>query len=396
MQRADVIVIGGGIVGLATAWQIQRRQPGTVVAILEKEAALGQHQSGRNSGVLHSGVYYKPGSLKAQNCATGRLAMIEFCRKHDIPHEICGKVIVATRDSELPHLEALHQRGHANNVDCEIIDKARLSEIEPHVVGLQALWIPQAGIVDYPAVVTKLSELIQNSGGRIHLKTKVSGLQKGANEVVVLTNSGEFQAQRIINCAGLHSDRIVQLTGMKPPARIIPFRGEYYRLKASSPRLCRNLVYPVPDPALPFLGVHFTRMIDGTIEAGPNAVLALAREGYKKTDIHLPDMFRTLTYPGFLRLAFQHWQTGATEVWRSINKGAFVRALQQLIPSIKAEHLEPAAAGIRAQAVTSNGDLVDDFLIEESERVLHLCNAPSPGATASLNIGATLAETAGF
>lgn len=396
MQRADVIVIGGGIIGLATAWQIQRRRPDASVVLLEKDAAFGRHQSGHNSGVLHTGVYYKPGSLKARNCTTGRRAMIEFCREHEIRHEICGKVIVATGDAELPRLESLHQRARENGVECEVIDSARLREIEPHVTGVRALLIPSAGIADYGAVVTKLVDLIQKAGGSTKLNARVLEIRETDDGVTLTTSAGEFTASRAINCAGLYSDRVTRLAGMKPPAQIVPFRGEYYRFKASSPQLCRNLVYPVPDPAFPFLGVHFTRMIDGTVEAGPNAVLALAREGYKKTDINLVDLVGTLTYPGFLRLAMRYWRTGAREVWRSLSKRAFVRALQQLIPEVRSDHLEPAPAGVRAQAVAPDGGMVDDFLIEESQRILHLCNAPSPGATASLQIGANLAEKLGF
>ncbi|MEE2886935.1 MAG: L-2-hydroxyglutarate oxidase, partial [Planctomycetota bacterium] len=326
------------------------------------------------------------------NCIAGRHAMIDFCKTHGIRHEICGKVLVATESAELPRLKELHQRAQANGVDCELIDSARLHEIEPHVTGLRALWVPGAGIADFGAVATRLATLIQEGGGQIHVNARVHGMREETDRVTIVTSAGEFQATRAINCAGLHSDRVAKLSGMKPTARIVPFRGEYHRFKATSPRLCNNLIYPVPNPALPFLGVHLTRMVDGTIEVGPNAVLAFAREGYKKTDLNISDLFGTLTYPGFLRLAMSHWRTGVGEVWRSLSRRAFVRALQRLVPDLRADYLEPAPAGVRAQAVGADGSLVDDFLIEESNRVLHVCNAPSPGATAALNIGANLAE----
>ncbi len=392
MQRADLIVIGGGILGLATAWQFLVRHPGAAVVLLEKESGFGHHQTGHNSGVLHTGIYYTPGSHKARNCADGRLGMIAFCRQHEIRHEICGKVIVATSTAELPRLAELERRATANGVECESIDDGRLRELEPHVTGIQGLHVPGAGIVDYGAVVNKLAELITAAGGQLHTSARVCRLNEIDGAVAVATDTGEFHATRAVNCAGLQSDRVTRLSGLTPPARIVPFRGEYYQFKAGAPQLCRNLVYPVPDPAFPFLGVHFTRMIDDTVEAGPNAVLALAREGYKKTDFNLTDLLGTLTYPGFLRLACRYWRTGAGEVWRSLSKQAFVRALQRLIPEVRAEHLEPAPAGVRAQAVAADGSMVDDFLIRESGRCMHVCNAPSPAATASLNIAASLVK----
>jgi L-2-hydroxyglutarate oxidase len=392
MQKSDVIVVGGGIVGLATAWQIQNQKPGARVTVLEKEPDLGRHQTGHNSGVLHTGVYYKPGSLKALNCTAGRRAMIEFCQQHGIAHEICGKVIVATHESELDRLQSLFERAQANGVISEMIPPERLAEIEPHVAGVRAMHVPEAGIADYPAVVRKLAELIRARDGQVHTGTPVTAMREDGDGVVVTTPRGEFRADRCVNCAGLHSDRVTRMAGHTPPARIVPFRGEYYKFKPGSPKLCQHLIYPVPDPAFPFLGVHFTRMINGEIEAGPNAVLAFAREGYTMTNVNLGDLLGTLTYPGFLKLAFKYWRTGAGEVWRSLSKRAFVHALQRLVPAVRPDHLEPAPAGVRAQAVARDGGMVDDFLIEESARFLHVCNAPSPAATASLNIAATLAE----
>ncbi|MCB9870657.1 MAG: L-2-hydroxyglutarate oxidase [Planctomycetes bacterium] len=391
-MQADLVVIGGGIVGLATGWQAQRRRLGLGVTVLEKEPALGQHQTGRNSGVIHTGVYYRPGSLKAKNCTEGRTALIEFCREHRIAHEICGKVIVAVDDRERPRLHDLHERAQANGVPCDRIGPERLAEIEPSASGVEALWVPGAGIVDYAAVVRTLAEAITSAGGEIRTSTKVIGLQEEAGRVVVRTDRGELTADRVVNCAGVHSDRVAKLAGARPPARIVPFRGEYFALVEGAPRLCRNLIYPVPDPAFPFLGVHFTRRIDGTVDAGPNAVLAFGREGYAKLQIDLRDLASTLTYPGFLRLALRYWRTGAGEMWRSVHKGAFVRALRRLVPALQPEHLAPAPSGIRAQAIRPDGGLVDDFLIEQSPRILHVCNAPSPAATASLKIGETLAQ----
>ncbi len=387
----SVIIIGGGIVGLATAWRLTCSRPDTQVTILEKEPELGQHQTGHNSGVLHTGVYYTPGSLKARTCLSGRRAMIEFCQEYDIGYEICGKVIVATNEVELPRLDRLAERARANGVDCEAIGVERLAEIEPHARGLRALHVPGAGIADYPAVVETLARLIRERGAIIQTGARVAGIKQTADDVVVKTIAGEFRAAHVINCSGLHSDRVAGLAGARPPARIVPFRGEYYKLKPSAPALCRNLIYPVPDPAFPFLGVHFTRMINGEVEAGPNAVLAFAREGYTKFHMNLFDLVGTLTYSGFLRLAARYWRTGAGEMWRSFSKRAFVRALQVLVPDVRRHHLEPAAAGVRAQAVKPDGAMVDDFLIEDSSRVIHVYNAPSPAATASLEIGNAIA-----
>ncbi len=391
MQRADYIIVGGGIVGLATARKIQELRAGSRVLVLEKEQALGQHQTGHNSGVLHTGIYYRPGSAKALNCTSGRLAMIEFCREQGIPHEICGKVIVATRAEEVPRMEELARRAQANGLACESIGASQLKELEPHVNGVAALHVPGAGIVDYGAVVRVLGEMIVANGGEVQTDCKVLGMQQDGAEVIVRTDSGEFSATHLVNCAGLHSDRVMASSGAKPPAQIVPFRGEYYMLRESSRKLCRNLIYPVPDPAFPFLGVHFTRTVDNHVEAGPNAVLAFAREGYSMGTINPRDLFETFAYSGFRRMAAKHWRMGLGEIWRSLNKGAFVRALQNLVPEIQADDLERAPAGVRAQAVTLEGGLADDFLIEERGSMVHVCNAPSPAATSSLSIGATIA-----
>lgn len=392
MRQADVAVIGGGIVGLATAYQFTRRFPGRRVVVLEKETGLARHQTGHNSGVLHSGIYYKPGSLKAVNCREGKKAMEAFCAAEGLPYEICGKVIVAVAEAELPALQTIYERGLANGVRCELIDKARLAELEPHAAGVRAIHVPETGIVDYGAVCERLAERIRESGGELLLRTAVTGLTPAPGGLVVRSAAGDLEAACVVNCAGLHSDRVTALSGRKPGYRIVPFRGEYYALKPEARSLCRNLIYPTPDPNFPFLGVHFTRMIDGGVECGPNAVLAFAREGYRKTDVNLADLAGTLTYPGFLKLAARYWRMGLGEMWRSFSKAAFVRALQRLVPDIRAEHLESAPAGVRAQAVARDGAMIDDFLIEETERVVNVCNAPSPAATASLNIGRLIVD----
>jgi L-2-hydroxyglutarate oxidase len=395
MREVDVAVIGGGIVGLATAFQITRQYPARRVLVLEKEKELAHHQTGHNSGVLHTGIYYKPGSLKAVNCRAGKKAMEEFCESEGIPYEICGKVIVAVDDSELPALERIYERGQANGVICSKIDKGRLAELEPHAAGVAAIHVPEAGIVAYREVCKRLAEKVRERDGEVLMSTKVTGMSKNGQGVVVKSTAGDVLAAQVINCAGLHCDRVTAMSGEKPGAKIVPFRGEYFELKHDVHHFCKNLIYPVPDPSFPFLGVHFTRMINGSVECGPNAVLAFAREGYKKTDVNFADLAESLTYPGFLRMAAKYWKTGLGEMWRSASKAAFVKALQRLLPEIRAEHLEPAPAGVRAQAVTPEGGLVDDFLIQESDRVINVGNAPSPAATASLNIGKLIAERLG-
>jgi L-2-hydroxyglutarate oxidase len=392
MHQTDVAVIGGGIVGLATADHLTRRDPDLRVLVLEKEGAVAQHQTGRNSGVIHSGIYYTPGSLKARTCREGKQALEAFCEAEGIPFDRCGKVIVATDDSELPALQRIYENGQANGVECEMIGPERLREIEPHARGIRAIHVPETGIVDYTAVSRRLAERVQARGGQLWLNAAVHNVMPRENSVVLQSAAGEVEAQHVINCAGLYSDRIAEMSGADPGVQIVPFRGEYYELTPEARPLCRGLIYPVPNPNFPFLGVHFTRMITGGVECGPNAVLALAREGYRWTDVEGRELAETLTYSGFQKLAARYWRIGLGEMWRSANKNAFVRALQKLVPEIQAPHLQPALAGVRAQAVTPDGRLLDDFLIHDAGRVLNVCNAPSPAATASLSIGATIAD----
>ncbi len=387
MNRTDVIVLGGGIVGLATAYRLSQRYPDKSIRLIEKEASLAFHQTGRNSGVLHSGIYYKPSTLRAKNCRTGKQAMEQFCAEQNIAYEICGKVIVAVDDSEIPNLEKIFERGQANGVSCAMIGAERLKEIEPHVAGVRAIHVPEAGIVDYVGVCLKLGELLQQHGADVRLSTKVIGLRTGTDEVVVQTNQGDFATSYVVNCTGLHADRVTSMSGQRPEAQVVPFRGEYFELKPDAQHLCRALIYPVPDPKFPFLGVHFTKLVKGGVECGPNAVLAFAREGYTKRDINLRDLVESLTYVGFLRMASRHWRTGCHEMWRSFSKQAFVKALQRLIPEIRSEQLEHAPAGVRAQALGRDGNLLDDFLIQDTSRVVNVGNAPSPAATAALNVG---------
>lgn len=390
--QADVVVIGGGIVGLATAYQLTRRRPGKRVIVLEKESGPARHQTGRNSGVLHSGIYYKPGSLRALNCRSGKKLMEEFCAAEKIPYDICGKVIVAVGEAELPRLDNIFARGQANGVVCEMIDAARLKELEPHVAGIKAIHVPEAGIVNYKAVCVRLVELVEAAGGRFVPNAKVTAMRQEADACTVVTTAGEFRGTWVVNCTGQHSDRVTRLSGQPSEVKIVPFRGEYFELKPQAMHLVRNLIYPVPDPSFPFLGVHFTRMISGHIECGPNAVLAFSREGYRKRDINLYDLWESLTYRGFHRMAAKHWRTGFAEMWRSFSKAAFVKTLQRLIPEIRSEDLEPAPAGVRAQALSPDGTLVDDFAIQEHGRVVNVCNAPSPAATSSLQIGLSIVE----
>lgn len=397
MAHCDILILGAGIVGLATAYQAQRRNPHPRVLVLEKEPRIAAHQTGRNSGVIHSGIYYKPGSLKADNCRRGKTMLEAFCRDHSVPFETCGKVIVATREDELPALDRILDRGHANGVACERIDRARLTELEPHAAGLAAIHVPEAGIIDYTQVCERLVTLIEQAGGEIRTGVRVIGVHTRPDACTVETTAGELTAAAVVNCAGLHADRVAAMTtahaqpAQKPPAKIIPFRGEYYELTPDAHHLCRNLIYPVPDPCFPFLGVHFTRMIDGGVECGPNAVLALAREGYTWGDVDVDDLAETLGYPAFWKLIARHWRMGLGEMHRSLSKRAFTHALQRLVPDIRAEHLTPAPAGVRAQSLAPDGTLVDDFLIQRSGRVIHVCNAPSPAATGSLAIGETIA-----
>lgn len=387
MKQSDLVIIGGGIVGLATAYRFLERFPGKTVTVLEKEDAVAKHQTGRNSGVLHSGVYYRPGSLRAQNCRTGKAAMEEFCEREGLPYERCGKVIVAVEEREFPQLEKTLANGTANGVRCERIGRERLREIEPHCAGIAAVHVPDAGIVDYALVARRLVELIDKQGGSVVTGARATAIRRDANQAVVETTAGEFAAQQVVNCAGLYSDRVARLSGVIPAVRILPFRGEFYTLKPAAHHLVKALIYPCADPNFPFLGVHFTKLIHGGFECGPNAVLAWAREGYRHTDVNLRDIAEWLTFRGFWKMAGRHWRMGLEEMWRSFSKPAFVRALQRLIPEIRSDELDWAPAGVRAQAVRPDGTIVDDWVIDETDRVINVENAPSPAATAALNIG---------
>lgn len=392
-QHARFAIIGGGIVGLATAYRLVRDGFRDVV-VLEKEARVAEHQTGHNSGVLHSGIYYRPGSMKAIACRAGKKLMEAFCADEGIPYEICGKVIVATDDSERTALASLYERGVANGVDCERVGPERLRELEPYARGVEAIHVREAGIVSYRSVCERLRMRIEELGGRVLTSTKVTGLIETTDEITIVTEGDPIAAKHVINCAGLHSDGVAAMSGADPGVRIIPFRGEYFRLGSDARRLCRTMIYPVPDPRFPFLGVHFTRRIDGSVECGPNAVLAFAREGYRKRDVVLRELLESITYPGFRTIVRKYWRTGAAEMWRSISKRAFVTALRRLVPEIRAEHLERAPAGVRAQAVTACGELLDDFRLIQRGRQLHVVNAPSPAATAALSIADTIARRA--
>lgn len=389
----DVIVIGAGVVGLATAYQIQQRKPGVSILMLEKEDRVAKHQTGNNSGVIHSGIYYAPGSYKARNCREGYELLVDFARTESIPYEICGKLIVATDESEVSRLQDLFERGKKNGLDgLTYLGPDEIRGIEPHCTGVRAIRVPQTGIINYRMVCERLKARIEAAGGRILFKQEVRAIERTTGGVTVKTQDNSYEARRLVSCAGLHSDRVAMMTVRDLPLRIVPFRGEYYEIKESRRHLVKHLIYPVPDPAFPFLGVHFTRGIDGSREAGPNAVLAFAREGYKKSDIDLGDLLGTLAWPGFQRVALKYWRMGLGEFYRSYSKGAFVRALQRLIPEITPDDLEPGGAGIRAQASARDGGLVDDFYFVEQDGIVHVCNAPSPAATASLAIGKAIAE----
>jgi L-2-hydroxyglutarate oxidase len=391
-RALDFVVVGGGIVGLSTAKALLERHPGARLAVLEKEGSWARHQTGHNSGVIHSGIYYKPGSLKARFCREGARALVEFCEERGIEYEICGKVIVATEPRELPLLEALRERGLKNGLAIEQLDPEGLREAEPHASGLAALLVPSTGIVDYKRVAAEFAAVVEEKGGALRTGVEVHAVAERGAAVEVRTNRGAIRARTLVNCAGLHSDRVARLCGVDPGTRIVPFRGEYYELRPEKRYLVNNLIYPVPNPDFPFLGVHFTRSVEGTVEAGPNAVLGLAREGYKKTDFDFRDFVEELTYPALWRLARANWRTGAREIYRSFSKKAFVRGLKKLVPEVEEEDVLPAVAGVRAQALTQEGKLVDDFLIAEGKNSVHVLNAPSPAATASIPIGEEIAR----
>jgi L-2-hydroxyglutarate oxidase len=391
----DVIIVGGGIVGLATGLKLLQNQPALKIIAIEKENEVAHHQTGNNSGVIHSGLYYKPGSLKAKNCIHGYNLLIDFCKENEIPFELCGKIVVATEEHELPLLKNLYDRGHQNGLkDFRMLSAAELKDYEPHVTGLAGFFVPQTGIVDYKVVAEKYAELIRKKGGAVMLGEKVLAVKTEATGVHVETSKSSYSSKILINCAGLYSDKIARLTSDHVDVKIIPFRGEYYKLKKEKESLVRNLIYPVPDPNFPFLGVHFTRMMKGGVEAGPNAVLAFSREGYRKSDINMKELAESLAWPGFQKVAKKYWRTGLGEMYRSFSKTAFTKALQKLIPEIQENDLVEGGAGVRAQACDRTGGLVDDFLIIEETRAVNVCNAPSPAATSSLSIGETVAGLA--
>jgi L-2-hydroxyglutarate oxidase len=396
----DLTIIGGGILGLSTALKITSAHPNIKLLILEKEAELARHQTGNNSGVIHSGLYYRPGSLKARSCVSGRKELISFCDDNAVPYEICGKVVVATRQEDLSRLDELHRRGVANGLrDLEIIGRERLKEIEPHATGIKGLYVPETGIVDYRKVAAAYATKVRDANGDIRLSQRVVGILDRPEEIVLQTSGGDYRTKCLINCSGLHSDIVAKMMGSgasggEEEHRIIPFRGEYYKIAPERQFLVKNLIYPVPDPTFPFLGVHFTRMAKGGVEAGPNAVFAYAREGYSHTDINLGDLWRTISFRGFWAITGKYWQTGFGELYRSLSKSAYVHALQKLLPEIRESDLVPGGAGVRAQAVSASGALVDDFVIKQSRNAIHVLNAPSPGATASLAIGQQICEMA--
>ena len=394
MNHYDLVVIGGGIVGLATAYQLLRQHPEIRLAIVEKEERVARHQTGHNSGVIHRGIYYRPGSLKAQNCVRGVQALLDFCTEQQIPYEMCGKVIVATKREELPRLEELQRRGIANGVpNLEMIGPERLREIEPHCEGIQALYSPETGIVDYVQVAEAYARQVARMGGEIFLGEEVRSLHKEGDGCRVVGTRIELRSRAVLNCAGLHADRVAKMANPEVTKdRIVPFRGEYYQLRSEAQKLVNGLIYPVPDPAFPFLGVHLTKTISGMIEAGPNAVLALAREGYEKTTVDGHDLCDVLGFPGFWRMGAKYWKTGLYEVYRSFSKRAFLKSLQRFVPELSKEDLCKGGSGVRSQLLTQEGTLIDDFAITEDGSLIHVLSAPSPGATASLAIGEHLAS----
>lgn len=394
-MQYDIVIVGGGIVGLATALRLQEQKPKAKILVIEKENSVAAHQTGNNSGVIHSGLYYKPGSLKATNCIRGYYQLIEFCQQENIPYELCGKIVVATRPEQVPLLNNLYERGQQNGLEgLKKLTPEQMREYEPYVTGVEGMFVPQTGIVDYRVVSEKIAQKFQRLGGTIHFGEKVTGIKQG-KPIIVNTGKADYETKLLINCAGLYSDKVTQMSEEKPiNLRIIPFRGEYYKIRPEKHYLVKNLIYPVPNPNFPFLGVHYTRMMRGGIEAGPNAVLAFAREGYKKSDINLKELLESLLWPGFQKVALKYWETGFGEMYRSFSKAAFTKALQELIPDIRQEDLIEGGAGVRAQACDRDGGLIDDFSIIGEGNVINVCNAPSPAATSSLSIGQTVSEMA--
>ncbi|MFL5692826.1 MAG: L-2-hydroxyglutarate oxidase, partial [Ktedonobacteraceae bacterium] len=394
-QAYDIVIIGGGIVGLATAMELLTRYPSLRMAVLEKERELASHQTGHNSGVIHSGIYYTPGSLKAKACVAGKARLISFCDEHNIPYELCGKVIVATREEELPRLERLYQYGQANGVSgLEMIGPERLREIEPSAVGIKALYSPNTGIVDYGQVARVYAHEIAERGGQILTNHKVISIDQKNGRYQLLTPSASIEARYVISCAGLYADHVAQLTGMQAIPRIVPFRGDYYILRPERAGMVRGMIYPVPDPRFPFLGAHFTRRMNGEVWLGPNAVLAFAREGYRRLDLNVRELAETLGYQGFRKLAFKYWRVGLAEMYRDFSKAAFLKDLQRYMPDLNPSDLRPGPSGVRAQALAPNGTLVDDFVVNHEGGALHVRNAPSPAATSSLAIAEMIADSA--
>lgn len=393
-MKYDIAIVGAGIVGLATGFQILKKSPGLKICFIEKESTIAQHQTGHNSGVIHSGIYYKPGSLKALNCKRGYDLMLEFVREYDIPYELCGKIIVATEEKELLGLDNIYQRGIENGLkDLELLNNREIKEIEPYAVGIKAIRVPQTGITDYKLVAKKYRELLESKGADFFFEHKVIDLNNGDASVTIRTNKDQFESDKVINCGGLYSDKLARITFDDLEYKIVPFRGEYYDLKPSANHLVKGLIYPVPDPNFPFLGVHFTKTIQGKVKCGPNAVFALSREGYQRSDINVNELLESLTYSGFLSLAMKHWKEGCMEMYRSFSKRAYVESLQKLIPSVTSDDVLRGGTGVRAQAIKKDGSMVDDFLILHNKRIINVCNAPSPAATASLAIGEHIASS---
>ena len=388
----DFIVIGGGILGMSTAWHLQKKYPGSSVIVLEKEASAGRHQTGRNSGVIHAGVYYKPGSLKARFCRLGNAATKEFCAEHDIEFDECGKLIVATDDLELERMQALIGRCGENGIEIEVVDATQLRQREPNITGVGGIFVPSTGIVDFGRISTRMGELVEAANGDVRFNTEVTAIDESRDAVSVSTTSGEYAGRYLIACGGLHSDRLTVMMGLKPDFRIIPFRGEYYLLHERLNRIVNHLIYPVPNPRLPFLGVHLTRMIDGTVTIGPNAVLAFGREAYRKTDFSFGDFFEMLAYPGMRRMVRKHWRASINELKNSISKSGYLNLVRKYCPSLELEDLKYFRPGIRAQAVARSGDVIDDFVFMSTRRGLAVCNAPSPAATSAIPIGSHIVE----
>jgi L-2-hydroxyglutarate oxidase len=388
----DFIIIGGGIVGMSTAWQLKKTYPDSSMLLLEKESGPARHQTGHNSGVIHAGVYYTPGSLKAKFCLEGNRATKDFCREHDIPFDECGKLLVATNELEMDRMKALWDRSEANGLERHWLSAAELKEREPNITGMGGIFVPSSGIVSYTQVTAAMGREFERLGGEIRYNTEVTGLKEETSQVVVQASQGEVQGKYLVSCSGLMADRVVRMLGIEPEFKICPFRGEYYLLKPEHNQIVNHLIYPIPDPNMPFLGVHLTRMIDGTVTVGPNAVLAFKREGYNKSDISLKDTLEMFTYPGILKVLMKNLKPGLMEMKNSLNKAGYLELVRKYCPSLKVEDMTPYPAGIRAQAVSKDGRLVDDFLFVNTKRTINVCNAPSPAATSAIPIGGYIVD----